>query len=58
MSAGRVLGEGLSVKWSDKFGKPERGKSHSMQMKAASFKNSGRKWHRSQSLSKNKFKKR
>jgi hypothetical protein len=25
-SAGRVLGEGLSVKWSDKFGKPERGK--------------------------------
>jgi hypothetical protein len=26
MSAGRVLGEGLSVKWSDKFGKPERGK--------------------------------
>jgi hypothetical protein len=26
MSVGRVLGEGLSVKWSDKFGKPERGK--------------------------------
>jgi hypothetical protein len=26
MSAGHVLGEGLSVKWSDKFGKPERGK--------------------------------
>jgi hypothetical protein len=25
-SAGRVLGKGLSVKWSDKFGKPERGK--------------------------------
>jgi hypothetical protein len=25
-SAGRVLDEGLSVKWSDKFGKPERGK--------------------------------
>jgi hypothetical protein len=25
-SAGRVLGEGLSAKWSDKFGKPERGK--------------------------------
>jgi hypothetical protein len=25
-SAGRVLGEGLSVKWSEKFGKPERGK--------------------------------
>jgi hypothetical protein len=24
MSAGRVLGEGLSVKWSDKFGNPER----------------------------------
>jgi hypothetical protein len=26
MSAGRVLGKGLFVKWSDKFGKPERGK--------------------------------
>jgi hypothetical protein len=26
LSAGRVLGEGLSMKWSDKFGKPERGK--------------------------------
>jgi hypothetical protein len=24
-SASHVLGEGLSVKWSDKFGKPERG---------------------------------
>jgi hypothetical protein len=26
MSAGRVLDEDLSMKWSDKFGKPERGK--------------------------------
>jgi hypothetical protein len=26
MSVGRVLGEGLSMKWSDKFGKLERGK--------------------------------
>jgi hypothetical protein len=26
MSAGRVLGEGLSVKWSDKYGRQQKGK--------------------------------